>query len=140
MTDPRPFASHRVQVYYEDTDLSGAVYHANYLKYCERAREHLIGPQELAKLYNDHGIGFVVYRAELTYRKSAMLADLLDVRTRIHVESRYRAIFHQDIHRLPDDAQPIVNVLIHLVCVDQNQQLVPLPDWVYQGLKDLPSP
>ena len=31
---------HRVQIYYEDTDHSGVVYHANYLKYFERAREH----------------------------------------------------------------------------------------------------
>ncbi|MBT6176177.1 MAG: thioesterase, partial [Deltaproteobacteria bacterium] len=47
------YHAHPVQIYYEDTDLSGVVYHANYLKYFERAREHLIGPTELARLYNE---------------------------------------------------------------------------------------
>ena len=34
---------HEIQIYYEDTDHSGVVYHANYLKYFERAREHMLG-------------------------------------------------------------------------------------------------
>ena len=42
---------HTVRVYYEDTDFSGVVYHANYLKYCERAREHLLG------IVGDHALG-----------------------------------------------------------------------------------
>ena len=54
------YHAHPVQIYYEDTDLSGVVYHANYLKYFERAREHLLGPTELARLYNEDGIGVVV--------------------------------------------------------------------------------
>ena len=49
---------HRVQIYYEDTDHSGAVYHANYLKYFERAREHLLGTDELVRLWDVDGIGF----------------------------------------------------------------------------------
>lgn len=65
---------HAVQVYYEDTDLSGAVYHANFLKYFERAREHLLGPDELVRLWRDAGIGFVVYRCELRFREPAGLA------------------------------------------------------------------
>ena len=51
-----------LQIYYEDTDLSGSVYHANYLRYFERAREHLLGPPELVRLWKDEGIGFVVYK------------------------------------------------------------------------------
>ncbi len=54
---------HRVQIYYEDTDHSGLVYHANYLKYFERAREHMLGLAELRRLYDEDGVGFVVYDA-----------------------------------------------------------------------------
>ena len=75
------YHAHPVQIYYEDTDLSGVVYHANYLKYFERAREHLIGPTELARLYNEDGIGFVVYKCELTFKQGARLGDLLEIRT-----------------------------------------------------------
>ncbi|MBW2548816.1 MAG: thioesterase, partial [Deltaproteobacteria bacterium] len=44
---------HPVQIYYEDTDHSGVVYHANYLKYFERAREHIFGVDELVRLSTD---------------------------------------------------------------------------------------
>ena len=87
-----------VQVYYEDTDHSGVVYHANYLKYFERAREHLLGIQELVDLYNNYGIGFVVYRADLTYKKGAEFGDHLQIRTTVQKESDFRLIFRQIAH------------------------------------------
>ena len=63
-----PHHLHHVQIYYEDTDFSGVVYHASYLKSFERAREHLIGVDELVRLFREDGIGFVVYKANLTFR------------------------------------------------------------------------
>jgi acyl-CoA thioester hydrolase len=128
-----PFV-HRVQIYYEDTDLSGVVYHANYLKYFERAREHMIGPAELVRLYEQDGVGFVVYRAELTYKEGAKLGDTIEVRTTVVLESRYRAIFHHDVWR-PSGAAPMVQGVVHLVCVDRSQKLVPLPEHIYDALK-----
>ena len=47
---------HAVQIYYEDTDHSGVVYHPNFLKYFERAREHVIDSQRLNRLWNEPGI------------------------------------------------------------------------------------
>jgi acyl-CoA thioesterase FadM len=70
--DPHCFP---VRVYYEDTDHSGLVYHANYLKFFERAREHWLGIELLLKLAREEGIGFVVYRAEVTYREGARFGD-----------------------------------------------------------------
>ena len=46
---------------YADTDRSQVVYHANYLKYFERAREGVIGPEALVTLWKDKGLGFAVY-------------------------------------------------------------------------------
>lgn len=65
-------------IYYEDTDLSGFVYHANYLKFFERAREHLIGISFLKQLF-DSGVHFVVSKAVLEYRAPAKHGDLVNV-------------------------------------------------------------
>ena len=53
---------HPVQINYEDTDHSGVVYHANYLKYFERAREHSLGVEGVGVMPADmvgpeHGVG-----------------------------------------------------------------------------------
>lgn len=121
------YHAHPVQIYYEDTDLSGVVYHANYLKYFERAREHLIGPTELARLYNEDGIGFVVYKCELTFKQGARLGDLLEIRTRVEQESAYRAVFHQEAWKEGSD-KPYVVGEVHLVCVDGDQNMVRMPE------------
>ena len=115
-----------LQIYYEDTDLSGAVYHANYLRYFERAREHLLGPAELVRLWRDEGTGFVVYKCELSFREPAGLGDILEIRTKVELQSDYRAVFHQSVWR-PDGKQAMVEGIVQLVCVDRQNRLVPLP-------------
>jgi tol-pal system-associated acyl-CoA thioesterase len=131
MTDPH---RHRVQIYYEDTDHSGFVYHANYLKYFERAREHLLDPGELVRLLNEDGIGFVVYKATLTYRRAASFGNILEVRTSVRMQSEYRLVFQQDVHLVGDDGQsdddPMVKGELDLVCIDRDTQLVPVPQSV----------
>jgi acyl-CoA thioester hydrolase len=124
---------HPVQIYYEDTDHSGVVYHANYLKYFERAREHLLGVDELVALYRDEGIGFVVYKAELTYREGAVFGDRLEVHTVAHRESDYRIRFQQDVLRA-GQPQKLVEGRVDLVCVNREKQLVPLPRRVVERL------
>ncbi len=126
---------HPVQIYYEDTDFSGVVYHANYLKYFERAREHLLGVDELVKLYRDTGIGFVVYKAELTYKEGAVFGDTLEIRTTVRAESEYRAVFVQQVWR-PGGRSALVEGLVQLVCVNREKQLVPLPASVLARLKE----
>jgi len=125
--------THPVQVYYEDTDFSGIVYHANYLKYFERAREHMFGVDELVRLYHEDGIGFVVYRAELKFREGAVHGDRLEVRTTVQLESSYRLVFQQNIYRKQGD-RPLVEGTVELVCVDRNQKLVALPTSICEQL------
>lgn len=67
-------------IYYEDTDLSGFVYHANYLKFFERAREHVIGVTFLKQLY-DKGAHFVVHKASLEFRTPVRHGDQLLIET-----------------------------------------------------------
>jgi len=120
---------HRVSVYYEDTDFSGLVYHANYLKYCERAREHILGRAALVDLYRSSGTGFVVYKAELTFKEGAQFGDELEVRTTVELKSDFRAVFHQDVYRV-GGTTPMVLCEIHLVAVGPDNKLVKLPEGV----------
>ena len=71
-----------IRVYYEDTDFSGAVYHANYLKFCERARSDCL---RLIGIHHSelHGTaGFVVRHMVCDFLKPALIDDLLEVETR----------------------------------------------------------
>lgn len=120
------YHSFEVRVYYEDTDLSGSVYHANYLKYFERAREHYIGPERLAELYEEQGLGFVVYEMNVRFRRGASLADRLEIRSTAEIESDFRAVFEQDAWPV-DGSEPLVESTIELVCVDESGDLVSLP-------------
>lgn len=124
---------HPVQIYYEDTDHSGVVYHANYLRYFERAREHVLGVRELVALYNEAGIGFVVYHAELTYREGAVFGDSLEIHTRVFRESDYRLRFEQNVLRAGQDKK-LVEGSVDLVCVDADKKLVRVPPSVMARL------
>ena len=122
-----------VQVYYEDTDHSGVVYHANYLRYFERAREHLLGVEELVRMWKTQGIGFVVYKASLTYKRGAEFGDTLTIDTTVTRTSDYRLLFIQQA-LLKNSGDILVEAEIELVCVNQKKHLVKLPQLVLEAL------
>ena len=72
-----------VSVYYEDTDLTGFVYHTNYLKYAERARSNLVREHfpELQQILNSKKFFFVVNQLDVNFIKPASLSDNLTVET-----------------------------------------------------------
>jgi acyl-CoA thioester hydrolase len=125
--------THPIDVYYEDTDFSGVVYHANYLRYFERAREHLLGREELVRLWNEESVGFVVYKATLEFKEGARFGDTLEIRTSVELASPYRAVFDQQAWR-PGGEKALVRAVIELCCVGEGQSLVMLPDVVRQRL------
>lgn len=73
-----------IRVYFEDTDAGGIVYHANYLRYAERARTEWMRAlgYDHRRLAAEHGLLFAVVRAGLDFVRPARLDDLLHVRTR----------------------------------------------------------
>ena len=92
------------RVYYEDTDLAGIVYYANYLKYIERARTELvrgIGIDQAA-LRDEHGIVFAVRKVEAEYLLPARFQDDLVVETRVQSVSGARLVLAQDVLREPE--------------------------------------
>ena len=87
-------------VYYEDTDMAGIVYYANYLRYIERARSEIV--EEVGVDQNAMraaGIVFAVTRVEADYIGSARLGDRLEVVTTHRAASPVRWTFDQEVQR-----------------------------------------
>lgn len=90
-----------IRVYYEDTDLGGIVYYANYLKFIERGRTEAIrsiGVDQLA-LKRDLGLVFVVRRIEADYLRPAVFDDILSVTTRVTAMGAARIGMEQKVLR-----------------------------------------
>jgi acyl-CoA thioester hydrolase len=83
IANPQSIHRYSVRTYYEDTDAGGVVYHANYLRYAERARTEVLRDAGIphADLVERFGRMFMVHRAEIDYVRPAMLDDLLVVET-----------------------------------------------------------
>ncbi len=91
--------SHRLalRVYYEDTDFSGRVYHASYLRFLERGRTEWLRAQgfEQRALADGAAIVFAVRRLEIDFLKPALMDDLLTVETRIAAVGGASIVFAQ---------------------------------------------
>lgn len=86
------------RVYYEDTDVLGIVYYANYLKFFERARTEWLREVGIKQsFYLEQNTGFVVRRLEMENIASAKLDDLLTVTSTISEFKRASLVFEQQI-------------------------------------------
>ncbi len=84
----------KIRVYYEDTDIGGVVYYANYLKFCERARSNIFFEKGLSP-HNKNEF-FVVKHVEADYKKPAIFADELEVTSKVvFVKKASLTIFHK---------------------------------------------
>jgi acyl-CoA thioester hydrolase len=128
--------SHELPIYYEDTDLSGFVYHANYLKFFERAREHLLGIEFLRRLYVQDGVHFVVSKAELDYKLPARHGDVVVIET-VGTYSRSPAIhFTQDaLIRIGDEKRLAVAAKITIVALNAQNRPIRMPDLVIDNFQ-----
>ncbi|MCP5087099.1 MAG: tol-pal system-associated acyl-CoA thioesterase [Rhodobacteraceae bacterium] len=90
-----------VRVYYEDTDLAGIVYYANYLKFIERARSTMVREAGIDQgvMKDDFGMVFAVYKVEATYHRPARLDDELTIATKLQQLSPVKLLFEQDVLR-----------------------------------------
>lgn len=87
----------KIQVYYEDTDCGGVVYHSNYFNFCERARSELFFKKGLSPHNGDEF--FVVKKLEANYIKPARFADVLDIKTKLIHKKNTSLELEQDIYR-----------------------------------------
>ncbi|MCF2906393.1 tol-pal system-associated acyl-CoA thioesterase [Octadecabacter sp. CECT 8868] len=106
-----------VRVYYEDTDLAGIVYYANYLKFIERGRSEWV--RELgvdqAAMKRDEGVVFAVRRVEADYHSPAQYDDELVVTTEVDAVTGARLIVRQNVER---DGKVLFTALVTIVAIN----------------------
>ena len=90
-----------LRVYYEDTDLAGIVYYANYLKFTERARTEWVRSLGIdqTRLKAEEGIVFAVHRVEADYISPARFDDQLVVETEVRELKGARIVLTQNVLR-----------------------------------------
>lgn len=89
-----------LRVYYEDTDMAGIVYYANYLRYIERGRSDWVREIGIDQLeMKAEGIVFAVRRVEADYILFAVFDDLLEVRTSATSIGPARMVMRQEVWR-----------------------------------------
>ncbi len=104
------------RVYWEDTDASGIVYHANYLRFFERGRSdslRLLGLGQRTLL--EAGLAFVVRSLTLDFRRPARLDDALQIRSSVADLSGASLIMRQ---RLLRDGAELVTADVRLACIE----------------------
>ena len=125
----------QLRVYYEDTDIGGIVYHANYLKFFERARTEWLREKGITQSsFLEQNLGFVVTRLEMDYVASAKLDDLLNVSSLISEFKRASLVFNQKITN--QDQQIICTAMVRIAFVDFNKaKPCPIPKSILGALK-----
>lgn len=131
-----------VRIYYEDTDFTGLVYHANYLRYFERGRSdflRLAGIHHADLLDGADPMGFAVNRMELDFLRAARIDDALVVRTAFEAMRGPRIFIAQTL--LGGD-EPLVTAKVQVCCISLTGRARKPPALVVDRLKPFlePSP
>jgi acyl-CoA thioester hydrolase len=115
-----------LRVYYEDTDLAGIVYYANYLKFIERGRSEWIRSLgvDQGALKTVQGLVFAVRRLEADYLKPAHFDDELLVETRLKAETGARIVLEQEVLR---GAERLFAAQVTLVCLSEGGNAARIP-------------
>ena len=118
--------SFAVRVYYEDTDLAGIVYYANYLKFIERARTEWVRALgvDQGRLRSLAGIVFAVRRVEADYLRPARFDDELRVQTTLLAMTGARIVLEQDIFRA---SEKLFAATVTLVCLTDDGHPARIP-------------
>ena len=127
--------THKLKIYYEDTDAGGVVYYANYLKFFERARSEAIYSMGFSNtdLKNKYDIIFIVKSCNVDYKKPARLEDSLIVNSFITSLTKTSFVMKQNIKR---NGELITSADIHLVSVNEKGKPTKIPDKINLLLKD----
>lgn len=119
-----------IRIYYEDTDMSGVVYHARYLHFFERARTEWLRSIGISqeKMRVEDGLAFTLFNMEVNYRVAARLDDDLVVATRLSKTSRATFEFEQELYYRKDvsagngmipapQVKPLASAKVDCACV-----------------------
>ncbi len=124
-----------VRVYYEDTDFSGRVYHASYLRFLERGRTEWLRALDLehSVLAKSLDIAFAVVQLQVTFKAAAGIDDLLVVVTDIEAIRGPLLVFQQSILR---NDRTLVTGQVEVVTLKRNRPTRP-PKEILAALSDV---
>ncbi len=121
-----------VRVYYEDTDLAGIVYYANYLKFIERARSEWVRDLGIDQVQmKTEGLVFAVRRVEADYFAPARYDDELTVETTMQTGSGVRLVVRQDVKR---GEEVLFSALVTIICMTGQGNVARLPAMIRQSV------
>ncbi|MBT3776982.1 MAG: YbgC/FadM family acyl-CoA thioesterase [Pelagibacteraceae bacterium] len=126
----------KMKVYYEDTDASGRVYHANYLKFLERGRTNLIYQTNLSHqiLINKFDIIFVVKNISINFKKPAFFEDSIEVISTVRELNRVKINFSQKIYK---ESDLLIDAEVLVIPVNTKGKITKLPNELYIILEKL---
>ena len=116
-----------LRVYYEDTDLSGVVYHATYLRFMERGRSEFLrsaGLRHQGLLDADEPLVWAIRQIAIDYRRPARVDEALEVHTKVDGLSGVRMRLNQEIRR-GDDLLTSAEVEACVVTLDGSPRRIP---------------
>jgi acyl-CoA thioester hydrolase len=113
-----------VRVYYEDTDAGGVVYHANYLRFAERARTEALRDVGVPhnEMTSQHGVMFMVRRIKVDYLGPALLDDSLVVVTEPLAVRAASVDLRQRVVRMQQPERNLAVLEVQLACVRLSDQ------------------
>jgi len=115
------------RVYIEDTDLIGIVYHANYLRFFERARTEALRDKGFSlTTMATYDTYFAIHDAHLRFLYPARLDDVLSIKTSFVKEKSCSVMFRQVMYN--QLGQLLSEATIHVVCVNRHLKPKRLPD------------
>lgn len=129
-----------VRIYYEDTDFTGLVYHANYVRYFERGRSDFLRAAGVhhSELLNGPGpLGFAVNRLALEFHKPARIDDALTVRTVFETIRGPRIFIAQRIER---EGESLVTAEVQVCCISLTGRPRKPPATLLERLKPFLEP
>ncbi|HNR13123.1 MAG TPA: YbgC/FadM family acyl-CoA thioesterase [Thermodesulfobacteriota bacterium] len=116
-----------VKIYYEDTDCGGVVYHANYLRYCERARTEYFADRGIVmRDCMNQGIVFVVARAEVRFEAPACYGDVLEIESTISEVRKVSFSFNHTIRR-KGESLILARACVKLGCINGERKPIRIP-------------
>ena len=127
---------HTLKVYYEDTDAGGVVYYANYLKFMGRARSDALESLGFTnrKLIDENGTYIIVKSCNISYMKSALLEDDLEIKSNIKEITKTSFFMSQRVFKGNDQ---ITDAKIHLVTIDKKGKPIKIPETLKIELEKL---
>ena len=126
-----------VRVYYEDTDFTGVVYHANYVRYFERGRSDFLrvaGVRHAELLEREDPAAFAITRMEIDFRRAARIDDALVVRTTYDAARGPRLFISQRITR---GEELVCAAKVEAACIDLQGRPRKPPSGMLETLRPL---